>query len=429
MKVKTKLVIVLFCALFCFAFFPCARSTAEAEDGATFSVYSGGEKIASFIDVVPFAENHIVYEQMRERRVNAPPLVKRGFLRELALTHTAKDAVLTCYPGVKEVFAEASRRAYVPPLDSRIDFHPDRVPHFDLRREKDGAEIDEEAFYREAATALIGGSRKIEVRLKPVPARVKTEDNRKYLYLKSYFSTDLSSSTSARRHNVALALESLNGEVIESGETLSFNATVGERSEKRGYKGAKIIVDGNYVDGVGGGVCQASTTLYNAALIAGLRADARPHSLRPSYVMPSFDAMVNSSWSDLVITNVTSGPVFIKAQANANAAKVWIYGEKNAYEIRRRSSFREVGELPADEIVADEEGKYSGSDVEGGVRIASGERAGVSEGWLDYYSSGSLVKSIRIRSDKYKAKRGKIAVRTKKVENAPESGNFSFSPS
>jgi hypothetical protein len=414
MKVKLKLAIVLLCALFCCAFTP--RLTANAEDRATFSVRFKGEEIAVFDDVVPRAENHIIYEQMRDRRINAAPSVKREYLAELLKTTNPKDAVITCCPGLKKVFEATKKRVYVAPENSIIEFYPDRAIMFDVKRERNGAAIDEDAFYRDAANAIINRKGKIDVKLNPVPASVTAQANRRFLYLKSHFRTDLSSSSAARKHNVALALRSINGEVIESGETLSFNATVGERSEKRGYKGAKIIVGGEYVDGVGGGVCQASTTLYNAALIAGIKARARSHSLKPSYVLPSFDAMVNSSSSDLVLTNDTHGPIFIKARATENAAEVWIYGEKNAYEIRRRSKIREEGDLPADEIIEDEEGKYSGSEEDGGVRIVSGERASVSEGWLDYYRSGELVKSVKIRSDKYKAKRGKIAVKPKKVE-------------
>ena len=108
----------------------------------------------------------------------------------------------------------------------------------------------------------------------------------------------------------------------------SFNYTIGERTERRGYKKAKIIVGGEFVDGVGGGVCQVSTTLYNAVLLAGLKVvECHPHSLPVSYVEPSFDAMVNSGWADLKFINDTHNPVIIRARADGAKLTIQIFGE------------------------------------------------------------------------------------------------------
>ncbi len=78
------------------------------------------------------------------------------------------------------------------------------------------------------------------------------------------YNTDYSSSKEERAHNVALACESFSWVAVKKGERLSFNNVVGKREESRGYKNAKVIVDGEYTQGVGGGVCQVSSTLYNA---------------------------------------------------------------------------------------------------------------------------------------------------------------------
>ena len=116
----------------------------------------------------------------------------------------------------------------------------------------------------------------------------------KKIVLRAEFSTNYSSSTDARKFNVALASKTLDNTLVDINGEFSFNYTVGERTERRGYKKAKIIVGGEFVDGVGGGVCQVSTTLYNAVLLAGLKIiECHPHSLPVSYVAPSFDAMVN----------------------------------------------------------------------------------------------------------------------------------------
>ena len=86
----------------------------------------------------------------------------------------------------------------------------------------------------------------------------------KQICLRSKFYTSFSTSSLERIHNIKLASKSLDKVVIESNAEFSFNKTVGARTVERGYKNSKIIVGGAFIDGVGGGVCQFSTTLYNA---------------------------------------------------------------------------------------------------------------------------------------------------------------------
>ena len=173
--------------------------------------------------------------------------------------------------------------------------------------------------------------------------------------LKSSFNTGFSSSTDERAHNIKLCSSKINGTVLECGEEFSFNKTVGKRTEKNGYKRAKIIVDGKFVDGVGGGVCQVSTTLYNAVILAGLTvSESYPHSLGVSYVSPSFDAMVSSS-SDLRFINDTNGPLLIKAFTKGDFLFVEIYGERSVYKYERLSEVCEIIQEPEPEIIYDDD--------------------------------------------------------------------------
>ncbi|HKL94383.1 MAG TPA: VanW family protein, partial [Clostridia bacterium] len=106
--------------------------------------------------------------------------------------------------------------------------------------------------------------------------------------LRATFSTTYSNSSPNRKHNIKLAASKLNITLYPD-EIFSFNRIVGERSEARGFLTAHIILDGKFVDGVGGGVCQVSTTLYNCALLSDLEIlCAHRHSLPVSYVAPSF---------------------------------------------------------------------------------------------------------------------------------------------
>ena len=131
--------------------------------------------------------------------------------------------------------------------------------------------------------------------------------------LLSSFTTRFDGGNAARSHNIRLAAKLINGSVVKNGETFSFNATVGQRTPERGFKRAKIIENGEFVEGIGGGVCQASTTIYNAVLTAGLKIEEwHRHTLKSSYVKPSFDAMVNSNGADLVFVNDTASPIYIR---------------------------------------------------------------------------------------------------------------------
>lgn len=152
--------------------------------------------------------------------------------------------------------------------------------------------------------------------------------------LVSQFSTTFDSGTVGRSFNIALAANNFCWLKVGEGERVSFNAVVGPRTEQRGYRSAKVIENGEYVVGVGGGVCQVSTTLYNAWIRAGLSVESvRAHSLPASYCELSQDATV-SEYIDLVLVNDGDGAVYIDAEADAGKLTFRIYGapRKERYE-------------------------------------------------------------------------------------------------
>ena len=151
------------------------------------------------------------------------------------------------------------------------------------------------------------------------------------------FTTAYNAQSEGRSHNLALAAASLNGHIVGAGEVFSFNATVGPRTAERGYRAAPSIAQGRYIDTVGGGVCQLSTTLYNAVLLAGLQARAAHHSMAVHYVPPGRDAMV-SEGCDMTFDNTTDHPVYIFAEAQAGQLTVRLYGPKVARDVRLDST-------------------------------------------------------------------------------------------
>lgn len=140
-------------------------------------------------------------------------------------------------------------------------------------------------------------------------------------------------SISSRIYNISHASKQLNGVLVKPGETLSFNSVLGDVSELTGYKQAYVIKDGQTVLGDGGGVCQVSTTLFRAALDAGLPiTERRYHAYRVGYYEQDrpvgFDATVYSPTTDLKVKNDTPAHILIQTTFNAKAASLIfeIYG-------------------------------------------------------------------------------------------------------
>ena len=146
----------------------------------------------------------------------------------------------------------------------------------------------------------------------------------------SEFSTKYAQSNYGRSYNIALAASSFNGKIIFPDSRFSFNDTVGSRSEARGYKNASVLVNGQYEDGIGGGVCQVSSTLFNAALLANLKITERcAHSLPAAYIAKGRDATVYYGAIDFSFVNSLSLPVQLKAEAKNGVLTVSVWGDQS----------------------------------------------------------------------------------------------------
>lgn len=147
----------------------------------------------------------------------------------------------------------------------------------------------------------------------------------KYKTISSF--TTKTTSNSKRNTNVKLSAEAINGTILQPGEEFSFNETVGQRTEAKGYKGAAAYNNGEVVEEIGGGVCQTSSTLYNAVLKAGLKTTKRQsHTYEPSYVTPGTDATVSWNGPDYRFVNNSSTAIGIRARYADQTVTVSIYG-------------------------------------------------------------------------------------------------------
>lgn len=131
-----------------------------------------------------------------------------------------------------------------------------------------------------------------------------------------------------RTSNIQLAVEKINGTLLKPGEVFSYNNIVGPRDVQNGFKEALEIVDGEFVPGIGGGVCQVSSTLYNAVLYAGLKiVDRTNHSKPLSYIPVGRDATVAYGYLDFRFANTTETPVLILAEVQGNQLKMGVFGK------------------------------------------------------------------------------------------------------
>ena len=139
------------------------------------------------------------------------------------------------------------------------------------------------------------------------------------------FETTLVDKEKNRINNVKLACDSINRTRLEPGQEFSFNETVGERTRERGYKEASILIDGKKERGIGGGICQVSTTVYNAAIDADLEIlERHEHSKKVPYIEKGKDATISGKL-DLKIRNPHDFPVKFEVATNGEMVTVVVY--------------------------------------------------------------------------------------------------------
>lgn len=300
------------------------------------------------------------------------------------------------------------------PQSSRICFNPNNEIMFTEIEPSQGKIVDRQALKETICNTIThSSSSEIEIPIIDILPQENTESFVNKIGLRSTFSTDYSSSSKDRKSNIKLALSKFNGLVVEPDEEISFNNITGARTVENGYKNAKIIVGGKYVNGIGGGVCQASTTLYNALIRSDIQVlQVNHHTLPASYVPLSFDAMVSEGYADLKFRNNLSTPIFIKTICNDSKATVEIYGEpfEDGITIQTKAELVKVLPHGGDDIITDYKGEYDDKVLYRGeyYRLKFPQEGYESKGYIEYVKDGEVVSKKEIRHDKYLPQNGII---------------------
>ncbi|MFR7544704.1 MAG: VanW family protein [Clostridia bacterium] len=230
------------------------------------------------------------------------------------------------------------------------------------------------------------------------------------------FSTNYNPGAKDRTTNLRLASNKINNTVVLPGETFSYNKVVGKRTTEAGYKEAPSYAGGKVVNDIGGGICQITSTLYNAVVLANLDIVSRSnHQFVPSYVKAGRDATVVYGAIDFKFKNTRKYPIKIKSTVSGGVARVQIYGMKEETEYEVKIETKITGSIPMKTVYEDDPTLEKGKEkVE-----QKGHNGTYSEAYKVVYLNGKVVSRTLLSKDKYNQMSTIIKRGTKGVEAPP----------
>jgi len=268
-----------------------------------------------------------------------------------------------------------------PPVDASLHITPgDRV---EIIPGRNGLQVDHVSLYSVLLNVLSTGAEPYQVEITPVDIKPgRTVEDIKAMGINgllSSFTTRFNPDQVGRTYNVRVAAAALDGLLVPPGKEVSFNKVVGPRSTEAGYKNAKIILNNEFVEGLGGGVCQVSSTIYNAVLLADLTVTERNnHSLPVGYVPIGRDATVAYNYLDFCFQNTHDSYILVKSAVGYDTLTFKIFGNtSNKKDIIIKSWVTKVLEP---EVIYEED-----------PNLAKGQEVVKQEGARGYKTSGVLV--------------------------------------
>lgn len=214
------------------------------------------------------------------------------------------------------------------------------------------------------------------------------------------YSTKYDGGNTDRTTNLRIACQKINDKVILPGETFSYNKALGERSAATGYKNAKVYENGQVVDGIGGGICQISSTLYNSVLMSNMEiVERRNHQFVTSYTPAGRDATVVYGMTDFKFKNTRTYAVKIKASCSNGIATVSIYGIKEENEYTVSFSTKTISTIPYTIQYVDDNTLAAGTEK---VKQA-GANGVITETYIIKSLNGKVVSSKLLSKDTYNA--------------------------
>lgn len=285
----------------------------------------------------------------------------------------------------------------------------------------DGRKVNEEEMTRlilESIDGKIGEDVVVEVPVEiTTPART-TEMLSKVNGIMGTYSTSYSTSNNNRSTNIDISTRAINGTLVMPGETFSFNEVVGERTSGRGYKPAGTYVGNQVVEGIGGGICQTSTTIGRAIMRAGIKPTARTnHSMKVSYSEYGLDTAVAWGSLDFKFVNTYDSPIYIQGYTSGKTVTFNIYGNV----ANKGGKTFELVSTPATVTAEASVKRVEDSSLEKGKEVWDSKpvNAYKSSSYLVTYENGKEVNREFLSTHNYVKTDGVLRVGTKEVVVEP----------
>lgn len=374
------------------------RAQKSAMERMSLTVTAGGDSVSIPVSELPvtYDTDGAIFAALGEKCRHADDLPTRAFNSNAAMDAEGLRAVLAGY--VKALEREA--------VNAAVSYDGGK---FVYTEDEPGRSVDvmELAGRVQAqSNAPDGVFEAVTTQIPPeYTLNMAKEDTR----LISEFSTSFAGSTYSKKNrvfNIQKAAELLNGTSVAAGESMDMNHVLGDRNERNGWRTATAIRDGAYTQEYGGGVCQVSTTLYNAVLMADLEVQERHHHSWPlGYVGVGMDATISTGGPNFIFKNTTEAPIYIGAFADTEdkTITVRIYGRKS-FDGSIEITSKKVGTLDA----AGYETELDASLPYGTREEARKARRGcMSETYKNYYDAdGNFIRSELVTKDKYRSIKG-----------------------
>lgn len=292
-------------------------------------------------------------------------------------------------------------------------------------KEESGLKLNIEKSIKSFEKEIVKGIFKEKLVVNVVEPKIKEEQLKDIDTVLGSYSTRFDSGIAGRSENIRISADRTSNVLLMPGETYSYNNQTGERTISNGYKNAPVIVQGVVQEGIGGGVCQVSSTLYNSVLYSGLEiVNIQNHTIPSSYVGKGRDATVADGGIDFVFKNNFKSPVYVRNYVSGNIVTCQIFGSsKDKQNIEIVTNIEGSSQAPVKKVDDPTLPKGKEQVLERGRNSYT-----VSTYRVYKDSNGNIIKKVRVHKSYYPKKQEVIAIGTKEevkqeapVESSPES--------
>lgn len=316
--------------------------------------------------------------------------------KEWEITVTMDDS------GIYQRMQEIAEEIDTDPVNATVVSFDASTETFQFQEGVPGIQTDVDALTQMVQQVLENeGTGVVEVPVEDVPYEISAEDLSGVMKKLGTYST-VSTNTAAGNHNMKLAMESINGVVLQPGATFSFNGATGDTTTAaNGYQPATAFSNGRRVQEYGGGICQVSSTLYGAALRSNMQIVERSNHMMPvGYCPDGLDATVSYGSLDFKFRNPTDYPIYIVGDMTGTRLTVTLYGYQSpSYDTIEVSAWQ-TGTLPQPEDTYEVNNSLAKNEIK---LIMQGRDGHTFSAERTFYKDGKLVKSESIPSSRYRA--------------------------